>query len=123
MSLEDAAVLGECLGRIKSKDDIKFALKVYEGCRKERTFRVVQRGNVYVLLIPPSLHMLTEIRQQYLYHLHDGPEQQERDRKLQMVPTPPGEALAWRDPELAPWLLGYDHMKSVCILSLSYHIL
>lgn len=97
MSLEDAAVLGECLGRIKSKDDVKLALQVYEDCRKKRTVRVVQRGNT----------------QQYLYHLHDGPEQQERDRRMQMEPTPPGEALAWRDPGLGPWLLGYDHMKDV----------
>lgn len=58
---------------------------------------VVQRGNM----------------QQYLYHLHDGPEQEERDRRMRMVPTLPGEALAWRDPELAPRLLGYDHLKDV----------
>lgn len=60
---------------------------------------VVSRGNV----------------QQYLYHLHDGPEQEERDRKMQMVPTPPGEALAWRDPGLAPKLLGYDHIADVSV--------
>ncbi|RLL98896.1 hypothetical protein CFD26_101691 [Aspergillus turcosus] len=58
---------------------------------------VVDRGNV----------------QQYLYHLHDGPEQEERDRKMRMVPTPEGEALAWRDPGLAPKLLGYDHIADV----------
>lgn len=101
MSLEDAAVLGECLGRIKSKADVKLALQTYEDCRKERTTRVVQRGNV----------------QQHLYHLHDGPEQQARDRIMQMQPTPPGEALAWRDPELGPWLLGYDHMEDVSVLA------
>lgn len=58
---------------------------------------VVERGNL----------------QQYLYHLHDGPEQEERDRKMRMQPTPPGEALAWRDPELAPRLLGYDFVADV----------
>lgn len=58
---------------------------------------VVERGNV----------------QQYLYHLHDGPEQEERDRKMRMQPTPPGEALAWRDPELSPRLLGYDFVADV----------
>ena len=73
------------------------ALRVYENCRKGRTEMVVQRGNL----------------QQYLYHLHDGPEQEERDRRMRMVPTLPGEALAWRDPELAPKLLGYDHLKEV----------
>ena len=58
---------------------------------------VVERGNL----------------QQYLYHLHDGPEQEERDRKMRMQPTPPGEALAWRDPDLSPRLLGYDFVKEV----------
>ena len=100
MSLEDGAVLGECLSRISSKSaaDKKLALKIYEECRQGRTRMVVERGNV----------------QQYLYHLHDGPEQEERDRKMKMVPTPGGEALAWRDPELAPKLLGYNHLDDVC---------
>ncbi|RFU25667.1 hypothetical protein B7463_g10672, partial [Scytalidium lignicola] len=51
--------------------------------------------------------------QQYLYHLHDGPEQRERDRLFQLHPTLPGDPLVWRDPELSPWLLGYDHVKDV----------
>ncbi|PMD23854.1 putative monooxygenase [Hyaloscypha hepaticicola] len=103
MSLEDAAVLGECLSRITSKASAEkqIALQIYENCRKGRTEMVVQRGNL----------------QQYLYHLHDGPEQEERDRRMRMVPTPPGEALAWRDPELAPKLLGYDYLKDVSPMS------
>lgn len=51
--------------------------------------------------------------QQYLYHLHDGPEQEERDRRMRMQPTEEGEALAWRDPGLAPKLLGYECEKDV----------
>lgn len=99
MSFEDGAVLGECFSRIKGKSpaEKRHAMRVYEKCRKERTEMVVERGNL----------------QQYLYHLHDGPEQEERDRKMKMVPTPEGEALAWRDPGLAPRLLGYDHLRSV----------
>ncbi len=99
MSFEDGAVLGECLSRITSKSPAqkRLALKVYETCRKERTEGVVERGN----------------RQRYLYHLHDGEEQRERDRRLSEVPTKPGEALAWRDPGLAPKLLGYDCIKDV----------
>jgi salicylate hydroxylase len=102
MALEDAAVLGDCLGRIKgkSKREKGKALRVYEECRKGRTEMVVQRGNL----------------QQYLYHLDDGPEQEERDRKMRAVPTEPGEALAWRDPELSPKLLGYDHVMDVSFL-------
>lgn len=99
MALEDAAVLGECLSRIQDKSPAskKLALRVYEQCRQGRTKMVVERGNL----------------QQYLYHLHDGEEQEERDRKMRCVPTPPGEALAWRDPELSPKLLGYDYIKDV----------
>ncbi|KAL4892810.1 hypothetical protein BDV59DRAFT_207992 [Aspergillus ambiguus] len=108
MAFEDGAVLGECLSRLPNRKDIfkkspeflrlkRHALTVFQKCRKERTKMVVERGNL----------------QQYLYHLHDGPEQEERDRKMQMVPTPEGEALAWRDPGLAPRLLGYDHISDV----------
>lgn len=105
MSLEDGAVLGECLSRITSKASAEkqMALRVYEHCRKGRTEMVVRRGNL----------------QQYLYHLPDGPEQEERDRRMRMVPTLAGEALAWRDPELAPKLLGYDHFKDVSEMSRS----
>jgi salicylate hydroxylase len=108
MAFEDGAVLGECLSRLPNSPSVtktfpeylqskRHALSVFERCRKQRTKMVVDRGNV----------------QQYLYHLHDGPEQEERDRKMQMVPTPEGEALAWRDPGLAPKLLGYDHIADV----------
>lgn len=51
--------------------------------------------------------------QQRLYHLHDGPEQRERDAAMKMVPTPAGECLAWRDPEFGPWLLGYSVLRDV----------
>lgn len=99
MSFEDGAVLGECLSRLETTSPAqkRFALRVYELCRKERTEMVVERSS----------------RQRYLNHLHDGPEQEERDRRMRERPTRPGEALAWRDPELAPILLGYDHLKDV----------
>ncbi|KAL4915018.1 hypothetical protein BDW62DRAFT_219672 [Aspergillus aurantiobrunneus] len=108
MAFEDGAVLGEVLSRLPNTASTRkaspeflarkrHALCVFEKCRKERTQMVVKRGNV----------------QQHLYHLHDGPEQEERDRKMRMVPTPEGECLAWRDPGLAPRLLGYDHIADV----------
>lgn len=46
MSLEDGAVLGECLSRIKSTSELQLALDVYEACRKKRTSRIVERGNL-----------------------------------------------------------------------------
>jgi salicylate hydroxylase len=111
MSLEDAHVLGLCLGRIKNKStaEKKKALDVYEKCRRERTERVVSRGN----------------RQQYLYHVHDGEEQQERDRQLRAFGEFNGKGkiskeqyeakgleveddpLAWRWGGVGSWLLTY----------------
>lgn len=111
MSLEDGHVLGLCLARIKNKStaEKKRALAVYERCRRERTERVVSRGN----------------RQQYLYHVHDGPEQQKRDDMLRAFGKFNGEGkieraayeakglqveddpLAWRWGGVGSWLLMY----------------
>ncbi|KIW15400.1 hypothetical protein PV08_05446 [Exophiala spinifera] len=99
MCLEDAAVLGELFSRApnpkRSRALKKQLLDIYEKCRKDRTAMIVKRGNL----------------QQHLYHLHDGPEQEERDRR--MVAMEEGEALAWRDSGLAPKLLGYQVEKDV----------
>ncbi|KAH8732670.1 hypothetical protein GQ44DRAFT_601423 [Phaeosphaeriaceae sp. PMI808] len=111
MSLEDGHVLGLCLGKLngKSTADKKRALDVYERCRRKRTERVVARGNT----------------QQDLYHIHDGPEQQERDRKLRAYAEfngkgkisklqyeeknlkVEGDPFAWRWGGVGTWLLTY----------------
>jgi len=98
MALEDAAVIGELFGRSTNpRDPIekRRLLAIYKQCRKPRTEMVVERGN----------------RQQWLYHLHDGPEQKERDRAMQAMEE--GEALAWRDSGLSPQLLGYKVEEDV----------
>lgn len=111
MSLEDGHVLGLCLGKLKSKSTTskKQALQVYECCRRERTERVVSRGN----------------RQQYLYHVHNGEEQQKRDQQLRAFAAFNGKGkiskgqyeakglhveddpLAWRWGGVGSWLLTY----------------
>lgn len=111
MSLEDGHVLGLCLGRIENKTNAekKRALEVYESCRRTRTERVVSRGNM----------------QQYLYHVHDGPDQEERDQKLRAFANFNGKGrisrdeyekcglkaeedpLAWRWGGVGSWLLTY----------------
>ncbi|KAH6638404.1 hypothetical protein C7974DRAFT_160160 [Boeremia exigua] len=111
MSLEDGHVLGLCLGAIKNKSisEKKKALDIYERCRRERTERVVSRGN----------------RQQHLYHVHDGKEQEERDRLLVEFAKFNGKGkiergqyeaaglglemdpLAWRWGGVGSWLLSY----------------
>ncbi|KAF2705075.1 FAD/NAD(P)-binding domain-containing protein [Pleomassaria siparia CBS 279.74] len=112
MSLEDGHVLGLCLGRVKGKSDEakREALDVYERCRRERTERVVGRGNY----------------QQHLYHVHDGAERDNRDRLLRTFGTFNGKGrvdekefqnlgleqesdpLPWRWGGVAKWLLTYD---------------
>jgi salicylate hydroxylase len=92
MSLEDGAVLGELFARSKGKlspKKKKQLLDIYQKIRGPRTEMVVKRGNI----------------QQYLYHLHDGPEQEERDRVMKA--NEPGDALAWKDKGFAPGLLGW----------------
>jgi len=98
MCLEDGAVLGELFSRApnpRNPETKRHLLRIYEQCRKDRTEMVVKRGNI----------------QQHLYHVHDGPEQVERDRKLETEEE--GEALAWRDSGLAPQLLGYQVERDV----------
>ncbi|KAI1205780.1 FAD/NAD(P)-binding domain-containing protein [Annulohypoxylon truncatum] len=117
MALEDGAALGLCLSKLtnKSREQKLYALRVYEECRKERTERVVERGNF----------------QQYMYHIHDGEEQRERDKRLQMfgeidqhllktpeVLTEPragsgDDPLPWRYHGVGGWLLTYDLEKDV----------
>ncbi|KAH8646589.1 hypothetical protein BGZ60DRAFT_535573 [Tricladium varicosporioides] len=92
MSLEDGAVLGELFSRHRgplSPRRKKELLDIYQKIRAERTEAIVERGNT----------------QQYLYHLHDGPEQEERDRVMRA--GEPGDALAWKDKAFAPFLLGW----------------
>jgi salicylate hydroxylase len=117
MALEDGGVLGLCLSRLtdKSASSKKRALQVYEACRRERTERVVVRGTY----------------NQWIYHLPDGPEQEERDRKFkafgeferqwlsQESPVLPesqetgDDPFPWRYHGVGRWLLTYDMWSDV----------
>ncbi|KAI0012443.1 FAD/NAD(P)-binding domain-containing protein [Xylariaceae sp. FL0662B] len=112
MALEDGAALGLCLSKLVDKSQTKKinALKMYEDCRRERTSKVVERGNY----------------QQYLYHLHDGEEQRKRDERFKIfeeidrkrfevedpILEPRAESgddpLPWRYDGVGSWLLTYD---------------
>ncbi|PYH93847.1 FAD dependent oxidoreductase [Aspergillus ellipticus CBS 707.79] len=108
LAIEDGGVLGECLSRLPNNPTIskssnafleakRHALAVFEYCRIDRVRVAIMRSH----------------QQRYLNHLPDGPEQRQRDKEMQMTPTPAGEALPWRDPGTAPTLLGYDHIAEV----------
>ena len=117
MALEDAGVLGLCLAKIQDKSPAskKLALDVYEQCRRERTERVVQRGSY----------------NQWIYHLHDGDEQQQRDKRLKdfelldrerlsrpgfclaACPETGDDPLPWREFGVGRWLLTYEMEKDI----------
>lgn len=117
MALEDGGVLGLCLARITEKSVAakRAALDIYEACRRERTEKVVQRGSY----------------NQWIYHLHDGEEQRNRDIKLKEFEnkdlewmSQPGFTLPvsletgedpfpWRYHGVGRWLLTYDIDKDV----------
>lgn len=117
MALEDGGVLGLCLARLtdKTPESKQKALQVYEACRRERTEKVVQRGSY----------------NQWIYHLADGPEQEERDRRFKEFgdfeqewlssdnPVLPDsdetgkDPFPWRYNGVGRWLLTYDMWKDV----------
>lgn len=108
-TIEDAAVLGECLSRARSAVDIPSFVKAYETIRKPRAERVkaISLGN----------------SKEYAYP--DGPEQEARDKlygqsltapkngeKRQGVPTADSTA-AFATQEFSMWLFGYDVANDV----------
>lgn len=117
MALEDGGVLGLCLARLEDKSPAskQKALRVYEACRRERTEHVVRRGTY----------------NQWIYHLADGPEQEERDEKFKLYgakdqqwlsgespvlpysPETGEDPFPWRYHGVGRWLLTYDMWKDV----------
>lgn len=100
-SIEDGAVLAECIGRAKSKDDLAKVLRAFEGIRKPRceTIQAGSRANGDI------------------WHLHDGPEQERRDLAMggeagenHKVNDNPNR---WSDKAFQPWLFGYDTIAEV----------
>jgi salicylate hydroxylase len=99
-AIEDAAVLGHLFEKITHKSQLSDLLAIYEALRKPRTTRVVSA----------STHYGREI-----FHLHDGPRQQERDRQMREWDSQPFEGFQnrWRDPVFQKWLFGYDAQLEV----------
>lgn len=93
ITVEDGCVLGGLLGKIRSKNDVPRVLALYEQLRRPRTSTVV----------------LGSTKQRHIFHMHDGPEQEERDRiMLSQHPPRPGHPNQWADPVMQEFLFGYD---------------
>ena len=96
MAIEDGYLLGSLLSRVASPSPILLAdiLTLYESLRKSRTTQIVKQSSHY----------------QHIFHMHDGPRQEERDRQLVEYDAEPYEGYPnkWRDPVFQEWLWGYD---------------
>lgn len=93
MAVEDGAIIANLLGRYQSaksrsqpRPSLPETLKAYESLQKSRTTTLT----------------LGSIANQYMYHLKDGPEQEERDRilkqaKFEVLPDGMSEPFIWID--------------------------
>jgi len=105
MALEDGAVLGNLLSRISHRSQLRGLLEAYEDLRLERTAAVQHSSRL----------------NQHIFHLPDGPEQQERDENMRRamalecsedsraIPCElDGNQNQWADKKKTDALFGYD---------------
>ncbi|EXJ81250.1 salicylate hydroxylase [Capronia epimyces CBS 606.96] len=94
-SVEDGGVLGRLLSYVKSKDQIPWAIRLYEDLRKSRS-EIIARET---------------FRQRDAFHMPDGEAQRVRDS---LFASQLGKEISvkfpsrWTCPEFQPWLYGYD---------------
>ncbi|PPJ52452.1 hypothetical protein CBER1_10380 [Cercospora berteroae] len=111
MAVEDGAVLGYLLSayqRDLQADDGKLdaepvnsVLKLYERMRKRRT----------------TLNVAGADQNRIFYHMHDGPEQQERDAEMAGFDFDKGRSShGWLDSEYNKDLLGYDAVEDAAAI-------
>lgn len=99
-AVEDAAVLGKCLGLVKCRSQLPTALLIYESLRKQRASQVQEASRVNGLI----------------WHFEDGPQQQARDRGSEAecqgrhFITSTNQ---WSDPTTQLWLYAYDAEQQV----------
>ncbi|KAF5863621.1 hypothetical protein ETB97_009715 [Aspergillus alliaceus] len=94
-SLEDGAVLGGLLGRMKSKSHLPEILRLYESLRKSRGEAIVKET----------------FKQRDDFHMYNGPEQERRD---EIFLSQLGKDIKGAFPSRwCPWLYGYDALQEV----------
>jgi len=91
-AVEDGAVLGALFEKVQEKSQLPDLLLIYEAIRKARTTQVVKGS--------------TSLRD--IFHMNDGPQQQERDRQLLEQEPFEGFPNRWADPVFQSFLFGYD---------------
>ncbi|KAL8950946.1 MAG: hypothetical protein Q9222_003036, partial [Ikaeria aurantiellina] len=96
-AIEDGAVLGHLLSYLEKSAQLPDILRLYEYLRKHRTTTIVSGS--------------TALRD--IFHMPDGPEQQERDRQLTQEEPFEGYPNPWADPVFQPYLFDYDAYREV----------
>ncbi|EXJ74849.1 uncharacterized protein A1O5_01545 [Cladophialophora psammophila CBS 110553] len=101
MAAEDGLVLGLLLGRLQASDRvpdqekracINSVLRLFESLRKKRT----------------TVNVKGAVANRYMYHMHDGPEQEARDRELSEVDWQKPSRWGWADINYQRKMLGFD---------------
>uniref|UniRef100_A0A060TFY0 ARAD1D18392p n=1 Tax=Blastobotrys adeninivorans TaxID=409370 RepID=A0A060TFY0_BLAAD len=92
-AVEDAAVLSSLFEHVECRGQVHDLLDIYEKLRKSRTTAVVQNS--------------TDLGQN-VFHLVDGPRQQERDRILTETAPHQGYPNKFADPVFQKFLYGYN---------------
>ncbi|KAH8889268.1 FAD/NAD(P)-binding domain-containing protein [Thozetella sp. PMI_491] len=98
-SLEDGAVLGTLLSKVKDKSGVPDALRRYEVLRKERGEAIVRET----------------FNQRADFHMTDEKLQLERNKILRQGPSKNSSGSfpsRWNCPNIQPWLYGYDAIAS-----------
>ncbi|KAJ5622362.1 FAD binding domain containing protein [Penicillium herquei] len=99
-AVEDGAVLGALFSKVAPSDGRVYMadiLRMYEQLRRDRTAKVVQKSADF----------------RVIFHMEDGPLQQERDRALLNDIPSEGFPFLFADPSLQEFLFGYDFAKEV----------
>ncbi|CUM64857.1 uncharacterized protein PRCAT00002472001 [Priceomyces carsonii] len=96
MGIEDGCVFGESIGKIHSKNDLMFALAVYNDVRIKRCSNIVKMSRDMGIIM----------------HLKDGPAAASRNELMKMAPPLKGDLNLWRDPINAKWLFGFDAFEA-----------
>lgn len=109
MAIEDAVTLAECLDRARDADKIPALMEHFLNIRRDRCYLILDgaRNNGAI------------------WHLPDGPQQQERDERMRCGPQKQvsdegaENPNKWSDPKFQPWMFGYDAYAQVCMLLIS----
>lgn len=103
-AVEDGLVLGTLLGRLsdtlaipggRRRDKIHDVLVLFEKVRKPRT----------------TLNVQGALGNRKFYHMHDGPEQEQRDKDLAEIDWVKPCKWHWADPSYQKNVLGFDMVK------------